>query len=206
MIGRKSLEKRIRGWFPKEPILISSHVKVKAGFETTQPPWVIPRGYDVGATKVAGAYAIFWTVITLLNMIISSLSFEEHGVMPVFGVLWIIVGLAIGVISSTIVTRSQLSRLSREYKFSANKKEAILLIVPVAVFFAFGFPYFVWLSSILWFWASLLAWGIPVGVIRYVLFYSYEKRENMRLVQSWWGTGIFVIPKPPNNSTRSLTG
>jgi hypothetical protein len=203
MTAKRNLHNRIRGWFPKEPCIVSAQLRVKQNCETTRPPWVIPQDYTLSATKFAGVYAIFWIAIMLLNMAFATSSSHQNYVSnPVFEFLWVSTALVIGIISSTMVTRNQLNRLSREYKFSTNLNEALILVIPVVIFFGFVSLSFLWLNiSLFWFWAALLAWETPTLVIRYVLFYSYEIRENMRLVQSWWGMGIYVVPRAPQSQS-----
>jgi len=53
-------------------------------------------------------------------------------------VAWIIVGLAIGIISDMMYTKNQLSRLSKDCQFTMNGKDWVLLIVPMVLFFVFA--------------------------------------------------------------------
>lgn len=202
---KKSLENRIRGWLPKEPYLISTRVKVDC--ETKQQPPIIPSGYNLSATKVAGAFAIFWIILygftsfTFLNL-------ERYSISAFQIVAWIIAGLTVGAISGAIFTQNQLSRLSKDYQISTNGKDMVLLIVPTVLFFIFGF-FVSWsiygamrLPIFQGFLISVYAWGISIEIIRYVLFFAFEKRENMRIMQSWFGFLFVLIPKAPNSNVN----
>jgi len=132
-------------------------------------------------------------------MSLRTIDFSEQTSFSIFGLFLIIVGFTTGVISQTTITRNQLKRLSREYKFGQNKKEIILLVVPGTIFLVLVL-FFFWLQiPPLFSIASVFAWISRMWIIRFALFYAYEKKENMRLVQSWWGTEIYVIPKAPNS-------
>ena len=192
--------KIVRGWFPKEPYLISTRVKVDS--ETKQQSLVIPPGYDVSATKFAGASAIFW-IIFYGFMTFTSLDLERYPISAFQVVAWIIAGLTVGTITGAMFTKNQLARLSKDYQFFLNGKDMVLLLVPTILFFIFGvfvswfFPSGLHVPHFQGLLISLYAWGISIEITRIVLFYAFEKRENMRLMQSWLGMGIFLIPKAP---------
>jgi hypothetical protein len=190
---KKSLELRIRGWFPQEPRLIG--MCVKASPEVKQQPLVIPPEYDLSATLLTGVSAILFGFMGLpLNLLGL---FFNHSLPHVF---WFSVFLAVGAFLGFVGTKNQLNQLSRDYKISQNASNAKLIIVflvPLTVaFFLYymfmGFPsgemfvFFVCTSS---FWMS-----------RWLLMRAYEKRENMRLMQSLWGSFLIAIPNPPNSN------
>jgi hypothetical protein len=182
MTFKENLQNRVRGWFPQEPYRISNKIKVHACSEHKQPPLAIPLGYDLSATKWAGCYAVFWISLTSLNMLFSS---EGHLILNIFDLFWLIGGFVIGVILGLVIPRNQLNRLSIEYKINPNRKEIIFLIGSLSIFLAVRFLFFFWFPiSFMLIFASLLALGCPILLFRYVLFYAYEKKENMRLVQS----------------------
>ena len=72
---RKIFEKRIRGWFPKEPYSIS--IGVKEDSKTKPQSLVIPLGYDLSATFVAGLTTVFYAILGSL-LIISFFSLEKN--------------------------------------------------------------------------------------------------------------------------------
>ena len=204
MTFKRSLENRIRGWFPKEPYMISTRTNID--YETKKPPLVIPPEYKVSATKVAGAFAIFWTML-YGYFSFTILDFERYPVSSFQIVPWIIAGTVVGVIISTIFTKNQLRRLSRDYQFSINGKDMVLLIAPLVLFFVFGISVGLSYSFtnmsipvMQGFLISFLSLGISLQIIRYVLFVAFEKKENMSIVQSWFGFGFFLIPKAPNSN------
>ena len=205
---KKSLENRIRGWFPKEPYIISTRLNVD--YETKKPPQVIPPEYKVSATKVVGAIAIFWTIL-YGYISFTILDFERYPVSSFQIVPWIIAGTVVGVIIGTIFTKNQLRRLSRDYQFSINGKDMVLLIVPLVLFFVFGISVSLSYSFtnmsipvMQGFLISFLSLGISLQIIRYVLFVAFEKKENMRIVQSWFGVVDFFSFQKHQTATLAI--
>lgn len=115
--------------------MISTRLSVD--YEKKQPPLIIPSEYKVSATKLAGGLAIFW-IIVYGFMFFNSFNLYSHPVSAFQIVAWIIAGLAIGIISEAMFTKNQLSRLSKDYQFTTNGKDWVLLIVPMVLFFIFG--------------------------------------------------------------------
>ena len=190
MTTKKTLSK-IRGWFPQEPYFTFTRVKVDG--EAKQPPPIIPQGYNLSATKFAGALAIFW-IILYGYLFFTIINLERYPISIVQIAAWIVAGSALGTISCAIVTKNQLKRVSKDYQFSTNVKDMVLLIVPTVLFFTFGFI-LSW-STIL---ISVYAWGISIHITKCALFFNFEKRENLRLMQSWWGMEIYLVPKAPQS-------
>ena len=118
---------------------------------------------------------------------------------------WIIAGSTIGVISSALYTKRQFIRLLEDYQYSINGKDLALRMVPIILFVIFGFSVNLpaALQGLLF---SVYAWGVSDGVVSVALFAIFEKREKMRIMQSWFGGGLVLIPKPPtSNVNRSET-
>jgi|WetSurMetagenome_2_1015567.scaffolds.fasta_scaffold87295_2 hypothetical protein len=203
MTPKKSLENRIRGWFPKEPYLVSNRLNLD--YETKKPSKVIPSEYKVSTTKVAGAGAIFWIILYGFLVLYSVNSINRDYPISSFQLIaWTIAGLALGAISCIIFTKNQLGRLIKDYQFSTTGKDVIFLIVSFVMFSIFGF--FVSQSpAIQGSMISLYAWGVSFLTTRVTLFAAFEKKENMRIVQRWFGAGgvgAFLVPKPPNGNTN----
>ncbi len=194
---KKNLENRIRGWFPQEPHMIST--KVKVNYENRQQPLIIPPEYHVNATKATGVFAIFW-IIPVGFITFTILNLERYPVSALQVVTWIIAGLIFGTISNALFTQNQLSRLSKDCQAQGNGKDAPLLIIPIVLFLVLG-GFVSWsigsaLQGIL---ISEYAWGISFAMTRSIMFITFEKKEGMRIMQSWSGSGGFVlIPKPPS--------
>lgn len=198
----KSLRNRVRGWFPQEPYMISTRVKVK--LETKQsPPLIIPPQYKVSATKVAGAFAVFW-IIFYGFILFTILDLETYPISAFQIVAWIIVGIAVGTISSMYLIKNQLKRLSKEYQLIPNGKDLVIATAPILLFFLIG-SFIIYsvqgpsigLSTLGGLLISLYSWGISIQITRFVLFVAFEKKENMRLMQGWLEGKIILIPKPP---------
>lgn len=207
MTTKKTLENRIRGWFPQEQTMINTRLKVN--HEYKQPPLVIPSEYKVSATKLLGGLTIFFIIFYGYMFFFAfnnfAANFDRHPVSAFQIVVWIIVGLAVGVISDAIVTKNQLSRLSKDYQFYTNGKDWVLLIVPMILFFIFGGYVSLFLySSLQVLLISVYCWGVSYQLTRVLLFAAFERKENMRIMQAWWGTNIFLVPKAPNNNANRL--
>jgi hypothetical protein len=201
MTIKKGLENRIRGWLPHEPTMIST-TRLKVNHEYEQPPPIIPPEYKASVTKRCGVYAIFITFVCGF-VIFTSLDQERNPISAFQIMVWIIIGLAFGVISSLIETKYELSRVSKTCKFTTDRKDYVLIYVPIILFFIFCYIVsgFLYSPSLLWL-ISAYVWGISQFVTRIVLFVSYERKENMRLMQSWWGSTVFLVPKPPTINTN----
>jgi hypothetical protein len=201
---KKSLENLIRGWFPKEPTMITKSLQVNNEYK--QPPQIIPPQYNASATKIAGGFAIFWILFLGLELVMS-FNLEFHAIPPFQIMAWILSGLTIGIISNTTLTKNQLSRLSNDYQFTPNKKDQLILIIPIVSFSILGgFVNWFLYSSLQVFLISMLSYGVSFFLIRTLLFAAFERKQNMRLMQSWGGGGatIFLVPKAPNNNANHL--
>ena len=191
---KKSLESRIRGWFPQEPSRISMSCKVE--FEAKNPPPMIRSDFTLSATKFAGALTIFY--IIFYGFIDFSFPSLERYTISAFQVLaWIIVGVAIGIVSMVVYTRNELCRLSRDYQTSVNWKELILILLVPGLVISFG-GWYIFGSSLAVI-ITVYVWGVSISLTRYGLLYFYEKTENMRIMTGWFGGGFAIIPKAPNN-------
>jgi hypothetical protein len=194
------LQNRIRGWFPQEPILkITFQVqraRVKVDSETKQPPLLIPSGYTVSTTKMLGALTIFWIVVYGF-LFFNTLNLTVFPVSPFQAVAWITAGLAVGTITGTILAKNQLGRFSKNHQFSTTGKDIVSIIVPIVLFFIFSSV--LSLSTILF---SIYSLGVSIQITRWVVFFNFEKKENMRLMQSWWGMEIFLIPRAPQSNAN----
>jgi hypothetical protein len=206
MTLKKSLENRIRGWFPKEPYLISTRFNLTT--ENKQPPLVIPSGYNTRAAKVAKINAIMWAGFLVFFVFLSWPIYETYNVTAFQLAVWIFAGLTVGVISGWLSTQNQLRRLAKDYKMEPNRKDIILLSAPILIFsipsfllIRFLFDPFTGTSILESLSISVWAVGVSGPVARVFMFRRFERSANMRLMQSWLGGGIVVIPKPPNNTS-----
>lgn len=131
---KRSLENRLRGWMPKESFSICTPAKISA--EPSQQPVVIPSGFTLSATTWAGISAFIYTFLALF-FTMSILTIQSNIINQI---VWIIVGLAVGILSSYMFIQSQLCRLSRRYRIEGpNKKELLLLIAPILMIPVFSF-------------------------------------------------------------------
>jgi hypothetical protein len=196
---KKSLESRIRGWYPKEPTLPKISAKIVFPTKPATLPTQKPEG-TVSATKVLGFLAILFAFIEIANII----GFRNLNSIPSSSqVGWIAVGLIFGFILTLIFTRRQLSRFGQDNKITINKKDTLTLVVPLIIFFiSAGLASVIMYSfdtiikhGFIGLLPSIYALAMSGFITRYVLFIVYEKRKNIILVQYWFGPGIFAVPK-----------
>jgi hypothetical protein len=200
MTVKKSLDNRIRGWLPKDPLSIGTSVKINV--EPKQQPIVIPSGFNLSATTFAGISAVIYTFLALFftRTLLTTQSYIIHEI------VCIIVGLAVGILTGYMSIQSQLCRLSRSYKIGGmNKKEFLLFNVSILTIAVSSFLFNSSFNAIQALNLSLLSVYmvlLPYMPIRFLMFQSYEKKENMRIMQDWMGPGLIVIPKPPKSEMR----
>ena len=198
MTVKKNLENRIRGWFPQEPTMISARLKVN--HEYKQPPLIIPPQYNASATKIAGGFAVFRILFLGLELVMS-FNLEFHAIPPFQIMAWLFAGLTIGIISNTMLTKNQLTRLSNDYQFTPNKKDQLILLLPLVSFSILGgfVNWFLYSSLQAWL-ISILSYTVSFFLIKTLLFAAFERKQNMRLMQSWLEITVFLVPKAPNNN------
>ena len=76
----------------------------------------------------------------------------------------------------------------------------ILFIVPTVIFFVFYFFAVFFIQGVASGMGPLISvygWSISLQIPRPILFFAFEKKEDMRIMQSWWGMGFVLMPKPP---------
>ncbi len=170
---KKSLENRIRGWFPQESVHDMVNTRFQVTHEKKQPPLIIPPQYNMSATKIAGGFAIFWILFFGLELVMS-FNLEFHAIPPFQIMAWIFAGLTIGIISNTMLTKNQLSRLSNDYQFTPNRKDQLILIIPIVSFFIIGgfVNWFLYSSLQVWL-ISILSWGVSSQLTRTIIVCSF---------------------------------
>jgi hypothetical protein len=203
MTIKKSLENRIRGWLPYEPYL--TRTLVRQDCETKHlPPTIISPDYNLSATIHAGAYAVFFILLYGFLLFVSfNLAWYPISILQI--VAWAIAGLAVGTITSAIYVTHQLRQLKQSYQISILDK--VFALFAVSIIGSFIVVYFVDLhnepvlnGSLIW----VYAFGASIVAIRYILFYRYEKRENMRIMQKWVGSSYVIIPRAPSVEVQEI--
>ena len=207
---KRSLESRVRGWFPAEPYLVST-TRVKVAYVTRQKSLIIPPDYTWSATKYAVVIAAIW-IICFSYPLLSASNFGFN--LSAFQIaVWVFAGLTFGGLSGVACTKNQLHRLSKDHKISVTAKDMMLLSIPMLLFMVSVYLA-TWLllsgsvrGGVLGgFLFAVYFWGVSLYVPRIFLFRSYERKANMRLMQSWGDSGIAEIPKPPNRSGYNSPG
>ncbi len=136
MTVKRTLQSRIRGWFPQEPHMMST--RFKAEYENKRQPPIIPPEYNVSATKTNAAIGIF-LIIFFGYMTYASYSIARNPTLTLQVFAWIIASLAVGAISSIMFAQNQFNRLSKDYQVRTNRKDIALLVIPTFLLFVFCF-------------------------------------------------------------------
>ena len=117
--------------------------------------------------------------------------------------VWVIVGVVSGVGVCWMLTGLQLGPLLREYHYGITGKDLLLNLLTVTCLIAFGilacwaiYGFRAMLMPLLFLFYSL---GVSFVVSRIFFFASFERKQDMRIVQSWLEPELFLIPKPPNS-------
>jgi hypothetical protein len=196
---KRTLQNRIRGWFPTEPYLINRRIKVDT--EPKQPPLVIPTLSNTSATTNTAVSTIFW--IFLSSFWILLLTSFDNSPSPVLQASVVLAGLAAGAVYGFMSTRREVRILSNNYQYKPNGKHVALLTILIVTLFISFFVVIVSVGSFAilhtvsnGLFLSVYPFGVSMFTIRYMWFSAFEKRENMRLIMS--GGSIFVIPKAPD--------
>jgi hypothetical protein len=128
---KRTLENRIRGWFPHEPLLISGNCRVK--YEVKNPPLMIPE-YTTSLTTNTAKFVLLWGIAygVLFFGIFGNSFFYDISVFQVAAS--IIFGLTLGVILANIIIRRTLTRLLVNYKAFVFKDSAFTGAFLSAVF------------------------------------------------------------------------
>jgi hypothetical protein len=205
---RHRSEKFFRGWFPQEPTLGSTRINTRKSAK--QPPAVIPPQYHLSATKSAAGFAFFWAVF--YGFLYFVMFHVEIRLSLLEVAAWATTGAIVGIFTSWVSTKSEFSKLSKEYHYEVNDRDLILTVLMFLPLIALGvlvnwfiYGFNAMFSPLLF---LVYFWGVSLTITRALLFAEFEKIQNMRIVQSWWGMGIFLIPKPPcdrANQQRSET-
>ena len=130
MTLKKSLEKRIRGWFPKEPT--PSKVPAKIDFRVN--PQVTVPNLDGGTLRIAkfsGFFAVLWAFFVSFLIIANGAEFHGSVISPLG---WLFAGLMFGLVFSAIFTRKQIKLLEKNHKFDIDSVDLKLIVIPLLLF------------------------------------------------------------------------
>ncbi|MCW4000202.1 MAG: hypothetical protein NWE93_08175 [Candidatus Bathyarchaeota archaeon] len=201
MKASEMLANRIRGWFPQEPRLICS--ANLQGHEAKQPPRIIPSDYTLSTTKYAVVLAVFNVV--LFGFMSFSIGLELRA--SLVTAAWVTMGAAAGLVCSWALTTRQLGVLAKEYHYRFTAKELVLLLLIAAMPITGGFAcWSIYGRDLSPFLALLYPWVVSFAITRPLLLAAFERKNDMRIVQSTWGTGMYLIPKPPQDNISSRAG
>ena len=182
MNAKKTLQNRIRGWLPKEAN--ASNLPTKMDFRIKFPFFVSNQlgNGNVRTIKVTGFLSsILFMVFFGINLLFPNIGFG-------FRALTIAFGFVFGLVSSIWVTPRILKR-TENHKDSMGWKE-FLGLTPAFLFLLLAIPS----SAFTMFY--LFSMLITFGLVRFVLFSSYEKKNKVFLVQrGWLGVVYSLVPR-----------
>jgi hypothetical protein len=196
---KKSLEKRIRGWFPKEPNL-SKHIQ-----EYTQPTAINQKNITIepGARKQRTAFLF---LIFFLFLLILGLAYFQVGVGFPWEVLAIslVSGLVAGSLASSPIHKRELKLLLQQGEI--GPKEMVLSLLALVAFWAIYYlmyPFFSW--QIRGIFIDLILGGVlgtfcSIAVLSIRWENTYKKRIYLR----FWG-GFYALPQNWQANVSNVT-
>ena len=190
------LEKRIRGWLPKEPNVPLTPAKID--FPVNGRPLMTKQmGKGTSSTRFLRFHSIFLAVLGSLFII----QFNVYSHISLTSqVTWIIAGLTVGSIISASFAKWQLNCLTRDKELRATIAESLFIAGIMLIF----------TGTLVGVLSTNLSTGIGVlnsvfagasvfGGVRYVLFLRWEKKNKMCILQN--RSRFFVVPQSGTNST-----
>lgn len=199
---KRSLENRIRGWLPKEPKL-PNRASAKTDFkidQRPQPSTQIGTG-AINATLNIGFQTLVFAFFSFITIV--QINAQNH-ILLTSQIGWIIAGLVAGSIFSAAATQRQLKPLATNNR-TRMTLAGILLIVGAGIL-VFGIFIGVQFSNL----PALTKYGLltslfasvsGVYVARYALFLRFERKNQMRIFQTWSGLSeLIAIPKSETKS------
>jgi hypothetical protein len=194
---KKTLQNRIKGWFPQQPKLPKAPARVNFGVEAPPPPPppTLPQPIPAAEpmTGFDGVLAAGWTFVGVVTVIGAVKTGSQLNIPLTSQAIWVIVGVAVGAISGAKATKIYLNRLATGNKVRSKKQ----IIVQAAVV---GFPLFLLavfsalISNVLYGYDPLrLGWGFCFNLscfpalaalfgIGWFLQFSYERKNNVQIV------------------------
>jgi len=204
---KKSLENRIRGWFPKEPNL--SEPFQQYGQPTAK---TVKSQFRSGSrtSLFTALFAAFWTFFSFTFM------FQLNTYFPSalsFRIIFLIVGISFGIFFSTLLTCRQLNTLEKKGEVPTTLKTIFITVgaavIAVAVIVEIGFsnlPSVV--ESALGY--SIFACAPAVLLTRTILMVYWEKQKRTRIFQDKYGFYISTNDANPildqNISSQTFQG
>jgi hypothetical protein len=196
---KKSLESRIRGWFPREPTLPWAATKRRYTVEPTNcnPTVHIPQS-TYGVLKFKGAFVIAWSLLSLwaiFSDFANRLSFF-------FLITSIFVGFAVGSALGVLFATRLLRQLTIKHQVCTSIKEVLALVLSIAVLpivGAIGLAIFLGnftFSLVITIWNPiLLSFGLALFIVDFILFLRYERKNDMIVLTGYGTAGYFEIPR-----------
>jgi uncharacterized membrane protein SirB2 len=194
------LKNRIRGWLPKESKVPVVPAKTDSRINK-RPLTTKQMGKGKSATRDLLPSAILGAVFGLFFMTRVNADFN----LPLTSqVTWLITGLMFGLIISVSLAKRDLNHLARDKEIRSSP-------MVVAVLFVVGFMFIIYGILVIVLFTDLPRWiqggflsvtfaGESVFcVVRYVLFWRWEKKNRMRILKN--RSGFFVAPQSGANNT-----
>jgi hypothetical protein len=190
---KRSLGSRIRGWFPQEPKITGA--STKTALEINQQPLTYESSGTLSATKWQIAQAIFWSLLGINFLLRVNAQME----IPFLALLaCIVMGVVLGSVLAGLITRTQLNILMEKTKIGVSLQTKLLVVAVFVIVIGLalsGIYNSIPLSLTSGFFDAVIPAGLAFLVVRCVLLLNFERKCQMRIMQSWAGWGMFVVSK-----------
>ena len=184
---KKSLENRIRGWFPQEPKLRKS--RAKFDFRIKPQP-TVPSQMGKGTVRTAKIIGI----VNVISFIIFILLLSQFNIESGWKIVGLISGFVFGLIGGVWVA-PRITKRTENHKESLGWKEYLGVTVPAVIFVLLVNQVSSYFSMI----ASFTLWT-TFWLVQMVLFLSYEKKKKVFILQDGWlGVVYSLVPQASKN-------
>jgi hypothetical protein len=191
MNAKKTLQNRIRGWFPKEP-----NPKPIQQYVRSAPINQKNLNTDIDAIKQRTFFLIFLPLTVLLSLLYISSTFRDAHVSWQVGAIGMISGLVTGSLIGLPFTMRELKLLSEEGEIRNSVRLWLLTLLLIVVFAGislFLILYFSFQIEVIYLDLSL---GITIGsyTSNAILCFRWENTFKKRIYRRMWG-GMYAIPQ-----------
>jgi hypothetical protein len=190
---KKTLQNRVRGWFPQQPKLPKAPASINFGVEAPpQPPsQPIPAAEPMRAAD--GVFAAAWTFIAVFTVFTAVKTGSQLNIAFSSQFIWVFIGVAVGAVCGAKSTQLRLNRLAKGDEARSKKQivmQTVVLGVPMLLLLVFS----AFISNMLYGYDPLrLGWGFGLSLccfpalaaifdIGWFLQFLYERKNNVQVV------------------------
>jgi hypothetical protein len=197
MTVKKNMQKRIRGWLPKEANLPKAIPKMD--FRTISKP-MVPGKLGQGKVRTAKVIGVNNCIIIVIFTLLSYVNFNAQTGLTIAK---LVVGFVFGLASAAWVAPRIIKR-TESHKDSLGWKEYLGVTIPAIILIllfnqvgSYSSFYFVF------------AWSTTYWLVQMFQFLSYEKKKKVFIIQDGWlGVVYFLVPQANDSllgETRSIS-